>query len=165
MRNLARLLVPKKERAFFTSFLSELAGRSPRTGDLPSLSSLRLVRATIRVMDEWHFIAERKIREALEEGAFDHLEGAGQPLDLHENPFEPASLRMAHRLLKNNGFAPAWIEEAKEIEAESRRLHAATEISSDDLRGRVAALNRRILNFNLRAPAPNLHKRPFRAGS
>src|SRR5581483_52365 len=28
MRNLARLLVPKKERAFFTSFLSELAGRS-----------------------------------------------------------------------------------------------------------------------------------------
>jgi hypothetical protein len=64
-------------------------------------------------MDEWHFIAERKIREALEEGAFDHLEGAGKPLDLSENPFEDPSDRMAYRLLKNNGFAPAWIEEAK----------------------------------------------------
>lgn len=116
-------------------------------------------------MDEWHFIAERKIREALEEGAFDRLEGAGQPLDLHENPFEPASLRMAHRLLKNNGFAPAWIEEAKEIEAESRRLHATTELSSDDFSSRVAALNRRIFAFNLKVSAPSLHKRPFRAGS
>ena len=33
-------------------------------------------------MDEWHFIAERKIREAIEDGSFDHLEGAGRPLPL-----------------------------------------------------------------------------------
>jgi hypothetical protein len=116
-------------------------------------------------MDEWHFIAERKIREALEEGAFDHLEGAGRPLDLSENPFEPPGLRMAHRLLKNNGFAPAWIEEAKEIEAESRRLQNHTEPSTQNFHGRVAALNRRILAFNLKAPSRSLQKPPFRAGS
>ena len=63
-------------------------------------------------MDAWHLIAERKIREAMEEGAFDHLEGTGKPLDLRENPFEDPSERMGHRLLKNNGFAPAWIEES-----------------------------------------------------
>ena len=103
-------------------------------------------------MDEWHFIAERKIREAMEEGAFDHLEGAGKPLDLSQNPFEDPSDRMAHRLLRNNGFAPAWIEEAKEIEAETRRLRAEGKVSSDDFRARVAALNRRILSFNLKAP-------------
>jgi|SRR5579871_5755687 len=110
-------------------------------------------------MDEWHFIAERKIREALEDGVFEQLEGAGKPLDLSENPFEDPSLRMAHRLLKNNGFAPDWIMEAREIEAESRRLASAA--GSPDYNSRVAALNSRILAFNLKAPSLALHKRLF----
>ncbi len=125
----------------------------------------RRSQARLEVMDEWYLIADRKIREAMEEGAFDHLEGAGKPLDLTENPFEDPSDRLANRLLKNNGFAPEWIEEAKEIEAESRRLRARGEAISDDLRSRVASLNRRILSFNLKAPAPSLHKRPFKVGS
>jgi len=113
-------------------------------------------------MDEWHFIAERKIREAMEEGAFDQLEGAGKPLDLSENPFEDPSDRMAHRLLRNNGFAPAWIEEAREIEAETRRLRAERKVSTDDdFRTRVAALNRRIFAFNLKAPVTSAQKRRF----
>jgi len=111
-------------------------------------------------MDEWHFIAERKIREAIEEGAFDHLEGAGAPLDLSANPFEDPSERLGNRLLKNNGFAPAWIEEAKDIEAEMKRLSAVGQLSEEDRRMRVAALNRRILAFNLKAPARSVHKRP-----
>ena len=116
-------------------------------------------------MDEWNFIAERKIREAMEEGAFDCLEGKGEPLDLRENPFEDPSVRMAHRLLKNNGFAPAWIEEAREIEAESRRLRGQATVSPADFRSRVAELNRRILVFNLKAPAVSLHKRLFEIDS
>src|SRR5579872_3748771 len=115
-------------------------------------------------MDEWHFIAERKIREALEEGAFENLEGAGAPLDLSQNPFEDPSDRMAYRLLKNNGFAPAWIEEVKEIEAETGRLRAHLEPATDDYRTRVEALNRRILAFNLKAPARSLQKPRFRRG-
>ena len=112
-------------------------------------------------MEEWHFIADRKIREAMEEGAFEHLEGAGRPLDLTENPFEDPSMRMAHRLLRNNGFAPAWIEEAREIEAERRRLEARPDTVSQDFVERVAALNRRILSYNLKAPAASLQKVPF----
>ena len=112
-------------------------------------------------MDEWHFIAERKIREAMEEGQFEHLDGTGEPLNLEENPFEDPSERMAHRILKNNGFAPAWIEEAKEIEAEERRLRAQADPSSPLVRGRVDALNRRITSFNLKVPATNLQKRLF----
>ena len=92
------------------------------------------------------------------EGAFDRLEGTGKPLDLSENPFEDPSERIAHRLLKSNGFAPAWIEEAKEIEAESRRLGA---VPKSELAGRVAALNRRIVSFNLKAPATGIHRRLF----
>ena len=110
-------------------------------------------------MDEWHFIAERKIREAMEEGAFENLDGSGKPLDLGENPFEDPSLRTAHRLLRNNGFAPGWIEESKEIEAEAARLQAGGELPPDVWRRRMAALNRRILAFNLKAPAGAPHKR------
>ena len=112
-------------------------------------------------MDEWNFIAERKIREAMDEGAFDHLEGTGKPLDLIENPCEDPSLRMAHRLLKNNGFAPAWIEEAREIDAESRRLRAQAQDPPTSFQDRVAALNRRIVALNLKAPAPHLHRHRF----
>jgi hypothetical protein len=113
-------------------------------------------------VDEWHFIAERKIREAMDEGAFDHLEGKGEPLDLSENPYEDASLRMAHRLLKNNGFAPAWIEEAKEIDAEYRRLLTYYNSSTKEFRERVERLNKRILVFNLKAPMVSVHRQPFR---
>jgi hypothetical protein len=109
-------------------------------------------------VDEWHFIAERKIREAMEEGAFEHLEGTGKPLDLEENPFEDPSLRMAHRLLRNNGFAPAWIEEGREIDGELDRLRKSGEGMPPDERRRVIlALNRRILSYNLKAPE-NAHK-------
>jgi len=73
-------------------------------------------------MDEWEIIAERKIREAMAEGAFDNLEGKGRPLDLSEDHYQDPSLRMAHRLLRNNGFAPAWIEEAKDLDRRSSGL-------------------------------------------
>jgi hypothetical protein len=112
-------------------------------------------------MDAWQFVAERKIEEAMDQGAFEHLEGAGEPLDLREDPLIDPSLRMAHRILKNNGFAPAWIEESKDIEAEIHRLRDRIKLSPEEFRGRAAALNRRILVFNLKAPSPSVHKRPM----
>jgi DnaJ family protein C protein 28 len=110
-------------------------------------------------MDEWRIVAERKIREAMEDGAFEYLEGAGKPLDLRENPFEDPSDRMANRLLKNNGLAPAWIEEAKEIERESASLRGGE--AASDFQTRVARLNRRIVSFNLTAPLATVQKRLF----
>lgn len=109
-------------------------------------------------MDAWELVAERKIQEAMEEGVFDHLEGEGKPLDLSENPFVDPEDRMANLLLKNNGFAPGWIEEAKEIEAESRRLHASS-AASKDFQNRVIALNRKIAAFNLKTPVLSSHIR------
>ena len=104
-------------------------------------------------MDIWNLVAERKIREAMEEGAFDNLEGTGRPLDLEENPYLDPSLRMAHRLLRNNGFAPAWIEEGKDLDADIARLLASREqIPAEEYRQRVSELNRRILAYNLKVP-------------
>src|ERR1700742_1025516 len=107
----------------------------------------------MKEMDEWHFIADRKILEAMQEGAFEHLDGAGAPLDLSENPFEDPSERMAHRILRNNGFAPAWIEEGREIDAEIRYLSSdLPRFDSTERRRRIEALNRRIHSYNLKTP-------------
>ena len=76
-------------------------------------------------MDVFRLIAERRIQEAMEAGGFEQLEGTGRPLDLEENPFEDPALRMGHRLLRNNGFAPTWLEESKEIDAQREALSRA----------------------------------------
>jgi Domain of unknown function (DUF1992) len=117
-------------------------------------------------MDIWRTIAERKIEEAMAEGAWDHLTGAGEPLRLDDDPFVDPSLRMAHRLLKNNGLAPAWIEEAKEIDADVEALreqlrNAACPTDLNRIRQQAHALNRRIANFNLKAPSAVCHRLPM----
>lgn len=115
-------------------------------------------------MDVWRLIAERKIQEAMEEGAFDRLDGMGEPLDLRENPFEDAAQRMAHRILRNNGFAPAWMEEGREIDVEVRRLKSTFDCLQPAERARrVVALNRRITAYNLRTPVASTQKILFRA--
>jgi hypothetical protein len=115
-------------------------------------------------MDPFRLIADRKIQEAMDDGAFENLSGRGQPLPLDDNPFEDPSLRMAHRLLRNNGFAPAWIEEGREIETDIVKLRddrARMAITAEDFRIHAAALNRRIVTFNLKAPVSSAHKRPI----
>jgi hypothetical protein len=116
-------------------------------------------------MDVFRLIADRKIEEAMAEGAFDNLECHGRPLSLEEEPFEDPSLRMAHRLLRNNGFAPAWILESKEIDAAAARLRedrARGRVGEAEFRRRAEELNRRILSFNLKAPSASLHKEQIR---
>src|SRR5260370_14366014 len=110
-------------------------------------------------MDIWNLVADRKIREAMEEGAFDRLEGAGRPLDLVEEPYLDPALRMAHRLLRNNGFAPAWIEEGKDLDADILRLRACREqYAPEEFRRRAAELNRRIMAYNLKVPVASAQK-------
>ena len=65
-------------------------------------------------MDALQFIAERRIEEAVRDGVFSDLPGAGKPLDFEES-FVPEDLRLAYRVLKNAGFAPPEIELKKEI--------------------------------------------------
>jgi Domain of unknown function (DUF1992) len=113
-------------------------------------------------MDVWNLIAERKIQEAMDEGAFDHLEGEGEPIREDVNPYEDPAQRMAHRLMKNAGVSPAWIAEGRELEREMDRLRLAHgNMTMEERRDRVAALNRRIAMFNLKTPVRSAHKLPF----
>ena len=115
-------------------------------------------------MDAWALIAERKIREAMDEGAFDDLASAGQPLELGDSPFADPADWMAHRVLKNNGLVPPWVEEAKSIDAEAARLRTPGGLPTAEVRERVAALNRRIHLFNATAPVMSLYRRPLEPG-
>jgi Domain of unknown function (DUF1992) len=71
-------------------------------------------------------VAERRIREAIEQGEFENLPGAGKPLNLEEYFSTPEDLRMAFSILKNAGCAPAEVELLNEI---SRLDHAIAETS------------------------------------
>jgi hypothetical protein len=60
-------------------------------------------------------IAERRIIEAIREGAFDNLPGKGQPLKLEEDSHIPEDLRIAYKILKNAGFVPPEVALRKEV--------------------------------------------------
>ena len=59
------------------------------------------------------YLAEEKIRDAIEAGAFDNLPGAGKPLALDDDRLVPEDLRVAYRILKNAGLVPREIEARK----------------------------------------------------
>lgn len=65
---------------------------------------------------------DKQIEEAMERGEFTNLPGRGKPLKLETIPYLTPQVRMANRLLKENGFAPRWIELKKEIEQEKAQL-------------------------------------------
>ena len=120
---------------------------------------------------------EAIIRKAMEEGAFDNLRGKGKPLNLDENPFADPEWRMAYNMLKNEGFALAWMEKRSQIEDEmtaAREALARTwswrqeKIDADQgsvfveeewakslmhFRQKVADLNKCIEDYNLEVPS------------
>jgi hypothetical protein len=69
-------------------------------------------------------IAEKRIREAMEQGHFENLPGAGQPLNLEEYFNTPEEVRMAYSILKNANCTPAEVELLNEV---SRLEHAVAQ--------------------------------------
>jgi hypothetical protein len=64
-----------------------------------------------RDLRAWDTFVERRIREAMEEGAFDDLPFRGERLP----PDEPGAFGVAGRVLRREGTAPPWIEADKAI--------------------------------------------------
>ena len=132
-------------------------------------------------MKHWESLIDQKIREAMERGEFDDLPGKGKSLDTSENPFEDPELRLAHRMLRNAGFAPSWIEERKDIDSEfenarhqisrartvlqnafgtenERGARSRWEKALTSFRKQAAELNRRITAWNLKVPAAGFQR-------
>lgn len=58
-------------------------------------------------------LVEEAIREAIDEGAFDNLAGAGKPFGALED--SSGENWMGFHILKSNGFLPEWLELRKQI--------------------------------------------------
>jgi len=72
-------------------------------------------------------IAQNRIKEAMEQGAFDNLPGAGKPLDLEDYFNTPEDLRMAYSILKSANCAPAEVELMKDVSRLQHEAAAATD--------------------------------------
>ena len=104
-------------------------------------------------MDIFAKIAEQRIREAIENGEFDNLEGMGKPLDLSDESCIPEDLRMAYRVLKNAGCLPIELELRKEV-MNLRGLINTIDDDQERLR-KIRELNFKLLKLN------ELRKRPM----
>jgi hypothetical protein len=133
-------------------------------------------------MKHWESLIDQKIREAMDQGEFDDLPGKGKPVDTSENPFEDPEMRLAHRMLRNAGFAPSWIEERKDIDSEfeiarnqlarvwlvlrnalgtenERSARVRWEKALSSFQEQAGELNRRIVAWNLKVPAAGFQRR------
>jgi DnaJ family protein C protein 28 len=137
-----------------------------------------------RAQGNWERWIDKMIREAIEAGQFDGLRGAGRPIDWEDESLVDDAWVMAFRIMREQGFAPEWIELAKEIRRELTsaratvlnawrwrvaRLPGAREgerryIDAEWRRARtafaetVAELNVKIADFNLKVPIVRLQK-------
>jgi DnaJ family protein C protein 28 len=128
------------------------------------------------------------IRQAMDEGAFENLRGKGKPLNLDENPYLDKEWQLAYHLLKQNGFAPDFVEKRQAIEvqlAEARQTLMRTWVwrtnalsdgqDKDWVEGewgratakfgeRIAEINGSIKAYNISIPMPTLYKKPIVLG-
>ena len=73
-------------------------------------------------------LAEKRIEDAMREGKFDNLAGAGKPLELEPMPADE-NARMTWwmlRILKNNNFTPEEVTLRRKIEGLKHELSVAT---------------------------------------
>jgi hypothetical protein len=98
-------------------------------------------------------IAERRIREAMENGEFDNLEGMGKPITFEDETMIPEDLRMVYRILKNAGCIPPEVELRNEVVNMSALINT---IDDDKERlKKIREFNFKLLRLNI------MRKRPF----
>jgi hypothetical protein len=116
-------------------------------------------------------LVERQIRAAMDEGAFDDLPHQGRRLPLEEDALA-GEWAMAHRVLKNAGVAPPWIEADKAardrlaaLEALLRRTPTMSPLARARARSEIVTIvesaNRAIARLNAEAPTDRQHRRPL----
>ncbi len=93
-------------------------------------------------------MAERKIEEAIRDGKFDHLEGAGKPLELEPMPADENArlLWWAIRILRKNDVVPDEFKYRKAIDALLAKIRSAS--TASELRVLVPQANEMIRRLN-----------------
>ncbi len=78
-------------------------------------------------MDAIAWVAEHRIREAMDQGFFDDSPYRGRRVHLDEDDSIPAELRMAFKILKDAGGLPPEVELRREIASLSELLDAVVD--------------------------------------
>lgn len=121
---------------------------------------------------------DEAIRQAIEEGHFSNLPGAGKPLKLDQNPHEDPDWGLSYHLLRENDFTLPWIADRQEIEADLEAARAGlrlvwehtrrASIHQDEWRraqdlfaSQLEALNLRIRDYNLEVPLAVFQRLPL----
>ena len=124
---------------------------------------------------------EEQIRRAIQDGKFTDLPGTGKPLSIEENPYTSQEWRLAYHVLHSSGYSIPWIEQRREIEQQIEQLlhtlHRVVIWCNSENASKLSEaykqaecqraleafvegsqeINKRILDFNLQAPAPEFH--------
>lgn len=90
---------------------------------------------------------EERIREAIEGGEFDNLEGAGKPLNLDDYFSTPEDLRMGYSILKSNKFVPEEVDRLKEIGELKEKIRLSAD--ENEKKNFTKILNEKTLAFDL----------------
>ena len=113
---------------------------------------------------------DEQIKDAMRQGHFTNLPGAGKPLKLDNEAHVPEPMRMANKLMRDNDLVPDWMAQGKELDAEREKLladlrRAAQQASGSKsvavLRDAAKKYNSRVLSYNLKVPQGVAHKRHF----
>jgi hypothetical protein len=93
-------------------------------------------------------LANHRIEEAMREGKFDNLPGAGQPLDLEPMPAEEDARLMwwAIRLLRQNDFIPDEVRWHKALDRVRETINSLTD--EHQLPALVAQMNHFVHKIN-----------------
>jgi len=92
-------------------------------------------------------IAEKRIEQAIRDGTFEDLPGAGKPLKLEDESHIPEDLRVAYKVLKNANFVPPEVSLRKEI-AKAEDLLAGMEDTKAKYR-QIKKLNFLVMKLNV----------------
>jgi hypothetical protein len=133
-------------------------------------------------MDWMRIVGERKIKEAMDEGAFDDNPLKGQPLNYDEDAGLPPEQRVVKKILKNAGALPQWmqleIDIRREQEAIIKQKERALKLLDKaplesrervkvrlraELKESMSAINTMVLQYNMICPSG--YARPFRSYS
>jgi hypothetical protein len=101
-------------------------------------------------MDFFAKLADNRIREAIEAGHFDDLQGKGQPLNLADDSHIPPELRMAYKILKNADCLPPEVVLRQEV-VQLQDLVAAMPDEAEKLK-QMRRLNFLIMKMNMLRP-------------
>jgi hypothetical protein len=111
-------------------------------------------------------LIDEQIQDAIRKGQFNNLPGSGKPLKLEDESHVPESLRMAHKILRDNNYVPDWIAQGKELDTARETLIADIQRAArenrraalESLREKVKKHNSTVLSYNLKVPSGVAHK-------